>query len=226
MRNLKRSILLVWLLGLVGCGEPVVSRVEPPPLAMPQPSTAVQPTESVAELDEADVRSVKPRSADDPVAASFSVPQNALRAGDTFEVSVDFEIALSYEIQDRNSLPPAVSTLIELNLPAGFEAIEDWSDPTSFRSELPDSHMVYAGKATFTRKVRIGNAVAPGQYALSCLFRYQACNARQCLRPVESRLAVSLTIQESQTKTHPLRGVSNADGRPDIRICAAGGVSM
>jgi len=146
-------------------------------------------------LNEADVKSVKPRSADDPVAASFSVPQNALRAGDTFEVSVDFEIALSYEIQDRNSLPPAVSTLIELNLPAGFEAIEDWSDPTSFRSELPDSHMVYAGKATFTRKVRIGNAVAPGQYALSCLFRYQACNARQCLRPVESRLAVTLTIQ-------------------------------
>ena len=38
--------------------------------------------------------------------------------------------------------------------------------------------------------------VVPGQYALSCLFGYQACNARQYLRPVESRLNVSLTIQD------------------------------
>ena len=90
-------------------------------------------------------------------------------------------------------------------MPAGFEAIEDWSDPASVRSQLPDGHMVYAGKATFTRKVRIGKGVAPGQYAMSCLFSYQACNARQCLRPVESRLRVSLNIQESQTKTHPLK---------------------
>ncbi len=205
MRNLKRSITLVGLLGLVGCCEPVDSRVEPSPLAMPDPSIIVKPTESVAKLDEADFKSVKPRNADDPVAASFSVPKNAFRAGDTFEVSVDFEVAVSYEIHERNAPPPAVSTLLELDLPAGFEAIEDWRDPTSVRSVSPDGHLVYVGKATFTRKVRIGNDVTPGQNAVSCLFRYQACDARQCLRPVESRLRVSLTIQESQTKTHPLQ---------------------
>ena len=196
MRNVMRSITFVGLLGFVGCSEPVDSRVESPSLAMPHPSTVVKPAESVAKLDETDVRSVKPRSADDPVAVSFRAPKNALRPGDTFEVSVDFEIALSYEIHDRNAPPTAVSTMIELDLPAGFEAIEDWRDPTSIRSELPDGHMVYAGKATFTRKVRIGNGVAPGQYELSCLFSYQACNSRQCLRPVESRLRVSLTIQD------------------------------
>ena len=54
MRNLKRSITLVGLLGLVGCCEPVDSRVEPSPLAMPDPSIIVKPTESVAKLDEAD----------------------------------------------------------------------------------------------------------------------------------------------------------------------------
>ncbi len=196
MRILKRSVILVGLLGLVGCSGPVDSRVESPPLAMPQPTTIVQSTESVDELDEVEIKSVKPRSADDPVAASLRVPENALHAGEPFEVSVDFEIAMSYEIQDRNAPPPAISTLIELDLPAGFEAIEDWIEPTSVRSALPDGHMVYAGKATFTRKIRIRDGVAPGQYALTCLFRYQACNARQCLRPVESRLNVSLTIQD------------------------------
>ena len=192
-----RSTTLVGLLGFVGCGEPVDSRVEPPPLAMPDPSTIVKPAESIANLDEADFKNVKPRSADDPVAVSLRVPKHARRAGDTFEVSVDFEIALSYEIHDRNAPPPAVSTLIELDLPAGFEAIEDWHAPTSVGSELPDGHGVYAGQATFTRSVRIGNGVAPGQYEVSCLFRYQACNARQCLRPVESRLRVSLTTEQT-----------------------------
>lgn len=203
MRNLTRSIVLVALLGLVGCGEPVASRVAPPPLTVPEPSTLGKPTESAAELDVSEVKSVKPRSADDPVAVSLRVPKNELCAGDTFEVSVDFEIALSYEIHDRNAPPPAVSTLIELDLPAGLEAVEDWSDPMSVRSGLPDGHLVYAGKATFTRRVRIGNGVTPGQYAVSCLYRYQACNERQCLRPVESRLSASLTVQPSQTKAHP-----------------------
>ncbi len=196
MRSVMRSMAIVGLLGLVGCGERVTSRVEPPPLAMPQPSTPIKPAESVAESDATDVKSVKPRSADDPVAVSFRVPKNALRPGDTFEVSVDFEIALSYEIHDRNAPPPSVSTSMELELPAGFEAIDDWTEPRSVRSEMPDGHMVYAGKATFTRKIHTGDGVAPGQYDLSCLFRYQACNPRQCLRPVESKLGVSLTIQD------------------------------
>ncbi len=195
MRIFKRSVFLVGLLGLVGCSGPVDSRVETPSLAVPHPSTNVKPAESVAESDATDVKSVKPQSAEDPVAVSFRVPNNALHAGDTFEISVDFEIAMSYEIRDRNAPPPAISTLIELELPNGFDAIEDWSEPASVRSELPDGHMAYVGKTSFTRRVRMADSVVPGQYDLSCLFRYQACNPRQCLRPVESKLNVSLTIR-------------------------------
>jgi hypothetical protein len=195
MQILKRGTSLVGVLGLIGCSDPIDSRMESPPLATPNPTAIVQPAESADKLGEAVVKSVKPRSADDPVAASFSVPKNSLRAGDTFDVSVDFEIALSYEIHDHKAQPPAMPTWIELELPSGFEANEDWIAPTTVRSALPDGHMVYAGKATFTKKIRIGNDIPPGQYALSCVFRYQACNARQCLRPVKNNLSATLTIQ-------------------------------
>ena len=83
----RTCITLVGLLGLVGCGEPVDSRVEPPSLAMPDPSTIVKPVEATAKSDDADFKNVKPRSPDDPVAVSFRVPSDALWAGDTFEVS-------------------------------------------------------------------------------------------------------------------------------------------
>ncbi|MEQ1831157.1 MAG: hypothetical protein ABL921_34745 [Pirellula sp.] len=206
LQSIERSCVLVVFLGLGGCGEPVFSPAEPTTSsAIPNLTASNQSTSSptslnpdgkqavtAIKLEEAEQKSTKPRSADDPVAVTFRVSKNAIGPGDTLEISVEFEIGSSYEIHDRHAVAPAISTTVEMVLPTGFESDENWSDPTPVRSDLPDGHSVYVGKIAFTRQIRIGDGITAGQHSLGCLFQYQACNARHCLRPVEGKLQLSL----------------------------------
>jgi hypothetical protein len=129
-----------------------------------------------------------------PVHVSFKTDPQKVRAGETIDVLLVFEIAATYEIQDRHARPPAVATRVDVGLPAGFEAISEWSEPTTVRSQWPDGHPVYIGRATFSRKVRVGRDVKPGQYPLSCRVFYQACNDRYCLPPAKEQIISSFTV--------------------------------
>jgi hypothetical protein len=150
---------------------------------------ASQPAETPRE-----VVAVKPRTDADPVAASFKADARKISVGDTIQLSVVLDILAPYEIQDRHAPPPAIATTLELKLPPGFRALDDWSSPQTVRSQWPDGHAVYVGAATFTRRVVVEKGVTPGEYELSCATRYQACNDRYCLRPTQCRLAVNITV--------------------------------
>ena len=130
----------------------------------------------------------------EPVAVSLKPGTKTVRAGETIDVSVVFDIAPTYEIRDRHAHPPAIATIVELTLPQGFEALGDWSDPPTVQSQWPDGHPVHVGRATFRRKVRVGGDVKPGQCSLGCSVFYQACNDRYCLRPVKQRMLESITV--------------------------------
>jgi len=184
-------------LGLCGCNPLIDSAKSRQPMKVVlEPAPIPMPIESARKIEQPVVESIKKPSEGDPVTTTLRIPANALCRGDTFEVSIDFDIPLFYEIQIRNALPPAVGTSIELRLPVGFEAVEDWDAPSAVRSESPGGHLVHVGSARFVRRVRIADQLTPGLYSISCSFRYQACNERQCLRPVDAWLQASLTIRD------------------------------
>jgi len=189
-------MVFVGCLGLFGCGGPTGNRAEAPePTVVPNPGSVDESLEIATEWNGAELQSVKPRSDRDPVAASLKVPRNTFSAGDTFEVSIVLDVAPFYEIDDEHAPPPAVATRLELKLPAGFQAVGDWSLPESTDSDTPDGRAVYVGAVAFTRGVNIENDVKPGKYYLICAIRYQACNARRCLRPVNCKLRVVVSVQ-------------------------------
>lgn len=152
-------------------------------------------TASVAEKNEPEIVSIRSSSDEEPVAVSLKISRKRLRAGESFDISVLLEIAPQYEIHDLQAPPPAVATLLELKLPLGFQTLEEWLPPDSVRSVMPDGHPVYIGQVGFKRKVQIGETIQPGDYDIGCTIGYQACNSRQCLRPVRCELPAKITIQ-------------------------------
>jgi len=128
------------------------------------------------------------------VDVSVTADATTIYPGATIDVLVVFDIAPTYEIHARHAPPPAIATKLGLGLAAGFDAIGDWSEPTTVRSQWPDGHPVHAGRATFSQKVRVSSDVKPGQYPLSCRVFYQACNDRYCLPPVKLQVLGSLTV--------------------------------
>ena len=172
---MTRGVALITLLVVIGCGS---SR--PPATTLP--------------ADDTGRRAENRRTDADPVAAAMNVDATKIRAGETFAVTVVLNVAAAFEIQRLHAPPPAIATELELKLPAGFQAMGEWSTPQAVRSQTPDGHSVYMGEATFTRRIRVEKDVESGQYQLECAIRYQACSDRYCLRPVEHKLAVAATV--------------------------------
>jgi hypothetical protein len=152
-----------------------------------KPTPAAAPTTAAA-------AAVKPSALAEPVDVSVRADAKTIHPGDTIDVLVSFDIAPTFEVQDRHAPPPAVATKLGLGLAPGFEAIGEWSEPQTVRSQWPDGHAVYIGWATFSQKVRVGSDVKPGEYPLSCRVLYQACNDRYCLPPVKLQVIGSLTV--------------------------------
>jgi hypothetical protein len=167
------------------------------PRCRPQEDSAESEEEasSAAKADRPAIVSEKPQTAGDPVGVQLKVSEGEYHPGHSFEVSVVLRVAPGYEIHDLDSPPPTLPTRLDLELPAGFRALGEWSVPEPVRSQMPDGHPVYMGEAAFTRKVGIADNVEPGQYRLNCSIRYQACNIRQCLAPKECHLSAAVSVQ-------------------------------
>jgi hypothetical protein len=170
MKMSRRSFAGLLIVAMMGCTAP----------AKPEPE---------------EVLMLKPRTDADPVEAAVGVGQAVVRAGDTFELTVDLAIAAPFEIQDRHAPPPAIATTVELTLPAGFRAIGGWQAPPPMRSQWPDGHAVYAGDVAFVRQVRADKGVKPGQYEIGCAIRYQPCNDRHCLPPIHFDLPAVVNVK-------------------------------
>src|SRR5688500_1790652 len=141
-----------------------------------------------------EVRAAKPRADGDPVAAALTGEVSKVRPGDSFAVLVVLDVAPSHEIQVLHAPPPAIATAVDLRLPRGFRTVGEWSAPQPVRSQWPDGHKVFVGQVTFAREVRVDRDVGPGEYELHCAIRYQVCNDRYCLPPVQCDLAVVVPV--------------------------------
>lgn len=137
---------------------------------------------------------VKPRSDEDPVRASLSVTPEKVSVGETFKVAIELNVDPGYEIHSLDASPPQVPTLLELQLPPGFTAIEKWVSPAAVRSFNPSGESVFLGESKFVREIQVSRDTQPGDYLLACAVSYQACNSRQCLRPINAVVSVKISV--------------------------------
>ncbi|QDU51281.1 protein-disulfide reductase DsbD family protein [Gimesia panareensis] len=138
------------------------------------------------------------RSEGEQVTVILEVPDQPVKAGASFPLTVKFEIAPLWEIRTLDAQPAKVATQLNLDLPDGFQAAGDWQAPPSGRSLSLDSHPVYAGEAEFRQTVQVDAEVKPGEYTLSCQVQYQACDEQRCLSPVQKKLQVTVLVRESR----------------------------
>jgi hypothetical protein len=142
------------------------------------------------------MRAERGRTETEPVDASMSVvATEKIRAGGTFSVLVTLDVAPGFEIQNQRAPPPGVATDVALKLPPGFRSATASARPQTVRSQWPDGHPVYVGQLRFYWQVGVGEHVTPGEYEVGCAIRYQACNDRFCLRPVEYTLPARVEVR-------------------------------
>jgi hypothetical protein len=137
---------------------------------------------------------IKPRSKEDPVEVRLSILRENAIVGEALELVVVLSVAPGYEISSRDALTPKIPTILELGLPPGFIAMDEWESPTPVRSFNSEGASVYLGEAKFRRKIHILSDTEPGDYVLACSVSYQACNSRQCLRPMKAMLGVRVSV--------------------------------
>jgi hypothetical protein len=164
--------------------EPVDSSAEPL-----EPRIDIQVSEQTLKPEP-----MKPRSDDDPTMACLSVSQEKSIIGEIFELTVVLSLEPGYEISSLTASPAKIPTKLELKLPPGFSALEDWRSPEPMRSFNPGAGSVYLGETSFLRKIHIATDVEPGDYLLVCSVSYQVCNSRQCLRPIKALLSVKMSV--------------------------------
>lgn len=131
-----------------------------------------------------------------PVSAVLRLPQRTVATGTQFDLTVELQIAPSWEIRtlDDDPAADAAATRLELTLPPGISAVGEWAAPDAIRSASPDGHAVYIGKATFTRMLAIDASATKGMAAIACRAEFQACDERTCLRPQAVELSAEVVI--------------------------------
>tara|TARA_R110002073_G_scaffold75697_15_gene184672 strand:+ start:502 stop:1143 length:642 start_codon:yes stop_codon:yes gene_type:complete len=184
--------LIVFFL-LVGCGHRPETATNLSRVPEPAVSRSDSTNDNQLEPPPAAPEFIKPSSEDDPVEVRFAASKRDVRVGESFDVSVAFSIDPAYEIHSMDASAPQIPTQIELELPVGFTAVEDWDAPAPVRSLNPGGQSVFTGEVEFVQTIQVSNEIEPGDHQLICSVSYQACNSRRCLRPTKSVLTIELT---------------------------------
>jgi thiol:disulfide interchange protein len=126
-----------------------------------------------------------------------------------------------------------IPTALALALPPGFAPAEfDYPPPVRWRFAFaPEELEVYEGTLAIGVRFAVPPGAAPGRHALAATLRYQACDDRSCLPPVETAAAFELTVDparaagegaEARTGSPP-KATSDAAATPSGAAAAAPG---
>ncbi|TWU10648.1 FG-GAP repeat domain-containing protein [Allorhodopirellula heiligendammensis] len=137
----------------------------------------------------------KSHGGDEPVAVKFESSRQTVRPGDSVHITVNVRIAPGYEIHALEVMPRATATRLELDLPHGFSDAKSWEEPPQMPSSTPGRGPAYHGNVTFYKEIPVAEDIEPGDYELTCSLAYQACNAKQCLRPVELTRKIAVSVK-------------------------------
>ncbi len=149
---------------------------------------------------------VAPVLADDPVTSCLALPDALPAVGESFDVTVNVEVARGWHIYDLDGPSPYADTELELGLPEGLEAVGDWSTPPSMPYPEGKGVRVWLGTVAFTHEVRVVSASAAGA-ELTAKLGYQVCNKDLCHPPEEVTLTGELPSLGVDDPWAPHRGL-------------------
>ena len=89
-----------------------------------------------------------------------------------------------------------IPTALAFSLPAGFDAPRiDYPPPVDYKFSFAEEKLaVYAGTLRLPVRLRVPAGAAPGSVIVPAALRYQACDERICLPPVEATAELELTL--------------------------------
>jgi suppressor for copper-sensitivity B len=89
-----------------------------------------------------------------------------------------------------------IPTVLSVELPAGWpEAKVEYPAPIRYRFAFAEEELdVYEGRVRILAEVAVPADATPGEIAIAATLRYQACDDRQCLPPVERRAEATLVV--------------------------------
>ncbi|MEE8526880.1 MAG: thioredoxin family protein [Thermoanaerobaculia bacterium] len=120
-----------------------------------------------------------------------------------YEAGAAVRVAARVKIEDHwhvNSNTPTydwlIPTELSLELPVAASAAALTYPPHQMlKFEFTDEPIaVYDGTTTILAELTLGDEVAAGSYEVQGALRYQACDHRQCLPPVTTTAAMTLTV--------------------------------
>jgi hypothetical protein len=130
----------------------------------------------------------------DPVVATASVTPRQAKPGETVTVTILVRLGSDWHINAvSGGSDTAIPTRLELKLPPGIAANGEWALP---EPDIADraTGPVYRGEITFRRTLKVIEKAPDGKLELVCGLSYQACDARQCLRPTTLKLRAPLEV--------------------------------
>lgn len=139
-------------------------------------------------------------SASEPVTAVMQAVPEEVAAGGSFELLVRVAIAGAHHVYAR--VPedsPFSAARLELNLPPGLEALDDWSrsEPVQRRP----GQLVYTESAWFRRRFRVVSKPPDGVLTIKGALHYQACTEELCWPPGVLPLSASLRTASPKNTT-------------------------
>jgi suppressor for copper-sensitivity B len=117
--------------------------------------------------------------------------------GDTARLVAVVDVQDGWHLQaHRPTFDYLIPTVLRLELPPGWpEARVDYPAPIRYRFAFAEDELdVYEGRVRIFAEVAVPAGAAAGELPVAATLRYQACDDRQCLPPVERRAEATLTV--------------------------------
>jgi suppressor for copper-sensitivity B len=117
--------------------------------------------------------------------------------GETARLVAVVDIQDGWHLQaHRPTFDYLIPTVLRFELPGGWsEARIEYPAPIRYRFAFAEEELdVYEGRVRITAELDVPADAATGDYAVAATLRYQACDDRQCLPPVERRAEATLAV--------------------------------
>ena len=133
------------------------------------------------------------------VVLSGAADRTAYLPGEPIRVAARLEIAAGWHLQAHvPTYDYLIPTTLSVETPAGWPAAEveiDYPAPSKYKFAFAEDELdVLEGRERVLARLTVPESAASGPVRLILHLRYQACDDRQCLPPVETSAPVDLQI--------------------------------
>ncbi len=131
------------------------------------------------------------------VVLSAAADRTAYLPGETVRVAARLDIAAGWHLQAHvPTYDYLIPTTLDVAAPAGWpDAAVDYPAPSRYKFAFAEDELdVLEGRERIVARLAVPAAAASGPARLTLHLRYQACDDRQCLPPVDTTTTVDLQV--------------------------------